>query len=53
VDAALKAPCPAPPRRYWKAQDVCAITEPQLVLRAVEPHPSACHFAELSERQLA
>ncbi len=33
--------------RCWKAQDICATTEPQLVLRAVEPHPSACHFADV------
>jgi peptide/nickel transport system ATP-binding protein len=32
--------------RCWKAQDICATQEPQLVLRAAEPHPSACHFAE-------
>jgi peptide/nickel transport system ATP-binding protein len=32
--------------RCWKAQDRCATENPPLVLRAVEPHPSACHFAE-------
>jgi peptide/nickel transport system ATP-binding protein len=31
--------------RCWKAQDRCAAEEPPLVLRAVEPHPSACHYA--------
>ncbi len=31
--------------RCWKAQDRCATEDPPLVLRAVEPHPSACHFA--------
>ncbi|GAA3772635.1 dipeptide ABC transporter ATP-binding protein [Plantactinospora mayteni] len=39
--------------RCWKAQEVCATQEPQLVLRAVEPHPSACHFAEVSARRMA
>jgi oligopeptide transport system ATP-binding protein len=33
--------------RCWKAQEICAEQDPQLVLRAVDPHPSACHFAEL------
>ncbi|MFK3981116.1 ABC transporter ATP-binding protein [Micromonospora sp. NPDC050397] len=33
--------------RCWKAQEICATQDPQLVLRAVDPHPSACHFAEL------
>ncbi len=33
--------------RCWKAQDICATREPLAVLRAVEPHPSACHFAEV------
>ncbi|MEU9506787.1 dipeptide ABC transporter ATP-binding protein [Micromonospora sp. NPDC048170] len=33
--------------RCWKAQEVCAIQEPHTVLRAADPHPSACHFAEL------
>jgi oligopeptide/dipeptide ABC transporter ATP-binding protein len=33
--------------RCWKAQDKCATEEPLLIRRAVEPHPSACHFAEL------
>ena len=32
--------------RCRKAQDRCARQEPPLVLRAVDPHPSACHFAE-------
>jgi peptide/nickel transport system ATP-binding protein len=32
--------------RCWKAQDRCATEEPHLVLRAVDPHPSACHYAE-------
>ncbi len=34
--------------RCWKPQDRCASQEPNLVLRAVEPHLSACHFASLS-----
>ncbi|RKN44467.1 ABC transporter ATP-binding protein [Micromonospora endolithica] len=33
--------------RCWKAQEVCAREDPQLVPRAADPHPSACHFAEL------
>ncbi|MEV7331708.1 dipeptide ABC transporter ATP-binding protein [Micromonospora sp. NPDC093244] len=33
--------------RCWKAQEICAIEDPQLVERAADPHPSACHFAEL------
>ena len=32
--------------RCWKAQERCATEEPLLVRRAVDPHPSACHFAE-------
>jgi oligopeptide transport system ATP-binding protein len=31
--------------RCWKAQDICATEEPQLVLREGSAHPSACHFA--------
>ncbi len=33
--------------RCWKAQDVCATEEPLLVDREADPHPSACHFAEV------
>jgi oligopeptide/dipeptide ABC transporter ATP-binding protein len=33
--------------RCWKAQEICAIQDPHAVLRAADPHPSACHFAEL------
>ncbi|MEU8260028.1 dipeptide ABC transporter ATP-binding protein [Micromonospora sp. NPDC048999] len=33
--------------RCWKAQDLCATKEPYAVLRAADPHPSACHFAEV------
>ncbi|MCC7043035.1 MAG: dipeptide ABC transporter ATP-binding protein [Acidobacteria bacterium] len=33
--------------RCWKAQDLCAAGEPQLVVRSgADDHPSACHFAE-------
>jgi oligopeptide/dipeptide ABC transporter ATP-binding protein len=32
--------------RCWKARERCATDEPHLVLRAVDPHPSACHYAE-------
>jgi oligopeptide transport system ATP-binding protein len=35
--------------RCWKAQEVCATTEPLLVDRAEDRHPSACHFAEVRE----
>ncbi|WP_412541592.1 dipeptide ABC transporter ATP-binding protein [Longispora sp. K20-0274] len=33
--------------RCWKAQEICATEEPLLISRAPDPHPSACHFAEL------
>ncbi|MEU8014022.1 dipeptide ABC transporter ATP-binding protein [Micromonospora parva] len=33
--------------RCWKAQEICAIEDPATVPRAADPHPSACHFAEL------
>ena len=34
--------------RCWKAQEICAVEEPPLVPgAAADPHPSACHFAEL------
>ncbi|MEU1684381.1 dipeptide ABC transporter ATP-binding protein [Micromonospora sp. NPDC005707] len=33
--------------RCWKAQEVCATQEPLTVRRAADPHPSACHFAEV------
>ena len=34
--------------RCWKAQEICSVEEPLLVLRADGrgEHPSACHFAE-------
>jgi peptide/nickel transport system ATP-binding protein/oligopeptide transport system ATP-binding protein len=34
--------------RCWKAQDVCAQEEPQLIDRG-QGHPVACHFAEVTE----
>jgi peptide/nickel transport system ATP-binding protein/oligopeptide transport system ATP-binding protein len=34
--------------RCWKAQEVCAEVEPELVDRG-QGHPSACHFAEVVE----
>jgi oligopeptide transport system ATP-binding protein len=32
--------------RCWKAQEICATQEPELVPREADLHPSACHFAE-------
>ena len=32
--------------RCWKADDLCAREEPELVERAGRPHPSRCHYAE-------
>ncbi len=33
--------------RCWKAEDICAREVPALVDRPADPHPSACHFAEV------
>jgi oligopeptide transport system ATP-binding protein len=35
--------------RCWKAQDVCAEKDPELIERGGGGHPSACHFAEVRE----
>ncbi len=35
--------------RCWKAQDVCADQEPDLVDRFGHGHPSRCHFAEVGD----
>jgi oligopeptide transport system ATP-binding protein len=35
--------------RCWKAQDICATEEPQLVRREGSAHPSACHFAAVRD----
>lgn len=35
--------------RCWKAQEICAEEEPQLVPRAGGQHPVACHFAEIAK----
>jgi oligopeptide/dipeptide ABC transporter ATP-binding protein len=34
--------------RCWKAQDICAEQEPELVDRG-QGHPAACHFAEVQD----
>jgi len=34
--------------RCWKAQDICAQQEPELVDRG-QGHPVACHFAEAQD----
>ncbi|MBN1171854.1 MAG: ATP-binding cassette domain-containing protein, partial [Micromonosporaceae bacterium] len=35
--------------RCWKAQAICAEQEPELKQREPDPHPAACHFAELRQ----
>ena len=35
--------------RCWKADDRCAEEEPELVERFAHGHPSACHYAEVSD----
>jgi oligopeptide transport system ATP-binding protein len=35
--------------RCWKAEEICAREEPPLVDRPADPHPSACHFAEVRD----
>jgi len=34
--------------RCWKAQEICAEQEPELIDRG-QGHPSACHFAEVQQ----
>jgi oligopeptide transport system ATP-binding protein len=33
--------------RCWKAEEICAREVPPLIDRPADPHPSACHFAEV------
>jgi len=35
--------------RCWKAQEICAQEEPELITRPGSAHPSACHFAEVRD----
>jgi hypothetical protein len=35
--------------RCWKVQDVCAVDEPELIVRESLDHPSACHFAAIRQ----
>jgi oligopeptide transport system ATP-binding protein len=35
--------------RCWKAQDICAQDEPELIAREGLDHPSACHFADIRQ----
>ena len=35
--------------RCWKAQEMCAQQEPELITRPGSAHPSACHFAEMRD----
>ena len=35
--------------RCWKAQEVCAQEDPELIDRFGHGHPSACHFAEVRD----
>jgi oligopeptide transport system ATP-binding protein len=34
--------------RCWKAQEICAEQDPELIPRAGGNHPVACHFAEIA-----
>ncbi len=38
--------------RCWKAQDICASVDPDLIDRFGHGHPSRCHFAEIRETVL-
>ncbi len=38
--------------RCWKAQEICASVDPDLVDRFGHGHPSRCHFAEIRETVL-
>ncbi|MFN2555709.1 MAG: ABC transporter ATP-binding protein [Nitriliruptorales bacterium] len=38
--------------RCWKAQDICATVDPDLVDRFGHGHPSRCHFAEIRQTVL-
>ena len=35
--------------RCWKAEEICAQEEPELIVRASD-HPDRCHFSELEEK---
>jgi oligopeptide transport system ATP-binding protein len=35
--------------RCWKAQEICAVEEPPLIVMPGTDHPVACHFAEVRE----
>jgi peptide/nickel transport system ATP-binding protein/oligopeptide transport system ATP-binding protein len=38
--------------RCWKAQEICAEQEPELIIRASD-HPDACHFSAVDDKVVA